>query len=344
MQLPLTDIFADDIPIYLSSEGRWLVVVWAALLGGIFGSFMNVVIYRLPRRLSLSHPGSRCPACQHPIRWYDNVPIVGWLKLRGRCRDCRAPISPRYPLVEALVAAVSALVAWSEGMSEMVQAAPGGMFTLQLELYAFHLLLVGTLICAAMIEFDGHLLPAPMWISVLMVGLLAPIVQPDLRPIGSVLLTAVGNTLPPPASAFVDGAAGLLAAFSIGIVPWITWLSTARQSKLASASSAVAELLLVGAFLGDQPVLAIGLGSMALYFATRVVARKWPVVGRFGWAGPVALVTLIWIVCWPGGFLFAPGLAADHQWVSAIGVGLIMAVLAIILQFVPLPEQPEQKL
>src|ERR1700759_3894269 len=76
--------------------------VLAAILGAIVGSFLNVVAYRLPRKESLLHPGSRCPQCETPIKPYDNVPVLGWLWLRGRCRACGASISWRYPLVEAL--------------------------------------------------------------------------------------------------------------------------------------------------------------------------------------------------------------------------------------------------
>ena len=73
----------------------------AGVMGAVFGSFLNVVAYRLPRRESLVKPRSRCPACGTPVRPYDNVPILSWLLLRGHCRNCAAPISPRYPLVEA---------------------------------------------------------------------------------------------------------------------------------------------------------------------------------------------------------------------------------------------------
>src|SRR2546426_12342048 len=76
--------------------------VMAFILGTILGSFLNVVIYRLPRNLSIVRPGSRCPHCQTPIRPQDNIPLVSFLVLRGRCRVCRAPIGWRYPLVEAV--------------------------------------------------------------------------------------------------------------------------------------------------------------------------------------------------------------------------------------------------
>jgi leader peptidase (prepilin peptidase)/N-methyltransferase len=79
---------------------------FAGLLGAIFGSFLNVVAYRLPRHESLVTPASRCPKCATPVKPYDNIPILSWLLLRGHCRSCAAPISPRYPLVEALTAAL----------------------------------------------------------------------------------------------------------------------------------------------------------------------------------------------------------------------------------------------
>ena len=78
----------------------------AGLFGAIFGSFLNVVAYRLPRRESLVKPASHCPSCDTPVKPYDNIPILSWLLLRGRCRSCGTRISPRYPLVEALTAAL----------------------------------------------------------------------------------------------------------------------------------------------------------------------------------------------------------------------------------------------
>lgn len=77
-----------------------LMLTGVGVLGALFGSFSNVLIHRLPRNLSVVAPRSACPSCRAPIAWYDNVPVLSWLLLRGRCRHCAAPISPRYPLVE----------------------------------------------------------------------------------------------------------------------------------------------------------------------------------------------------------------------------------------------------
>lgn len=81
-----------------------LVASVAAILGMIFGSFINVVAYRVPADRSVIRPPSACPNCAHPIRHRDNIPVISWMLLRGRCRDCDAPISARYPVVEAATA------------------------------------------------------------------------------------------------------------------------------------------------------------------------------------------------------------------------------------------------
>ena len=89
-----------------SETTRWILAIWLAAVGGCIGSFLNVVVYRLPRGMSLVRPGSRCPNCSHAIRLWHNIPVFGWLMLRGKCFDCRKPIAKRYPIVEASVAAL----------------------------------------------------------------------------------------------------------------------------------------------------------------------------------------------------------------------------------------------
>src|SRR3954454_5029762 len=86
-----------------------VAAVVAGILGAIIGSFLNVVAYRLPRKQSLLHPPSACPSCGTPIKPYDNVPVLGWLWLRGKCRACGAPISLQYPLVEFVTGVLCAL-------------------------------------------------------------------------------------------------------------------------------------------------------------------------------------------------------------------------------------------
>jgi leader peptidase (prepilin peptidase) / N-methyltransferase len=119
-------------------------IATAGLVGALLGSFLNVVIHRLPRGESLVSPGSRCPSCGAPVRARDNVPLVSWLVLRGRCRNCGAPISPRYPTVELITAAAFGAVVAVRGFDEGL---------------ALELPLVACLIALAGIDLDHKLLP-----------------------------------------------------------------------------------------------------------------------------------------------------------------------------------------
>lgn len=95
----------------MSAESAyWLVAAVAGVFGLLFGSFLNVCIARMPEDRSVVSPGSACPHCGSPVRPYDNVPVLAWLWLRGRCRDCRAPISALYPVVEALFGVLAVLL------------------------------------------------------------------------------------------------------------------------------------------------------------------------------------------------------------------------------------------
>lgn len=94
-----------------------VLAVLGGILGALLGSFLNVCISRLPKRESVVRPRSRCPRCETPIAWYDNIPVLAWILLRGRCRACRAPISAMYPLVELAVALLWGWMAWRHGVS-----------------------------------------------------------------------------------------------------------------------------------------------------------------------------------------------------------------------------------
>lgn len=129
----------------------------AAAFGLIIGSFLNVVAYRLPRGESLATPGSHCPSCDTPVRAYDNVPLLSWLALRGRCRGCAEPISRRYPLVEALTAALFAAVA-------VVHANDPTMLVLGIVLVAF-------LVPIALIDADHRIIPNRLTLPAAVAGL-----------------------------------------------------------------------------------------------------------------------------------------------------------------------------
>ena len=119
-------------------------VALATILGAAIGSFLNVVAYRLPRRESLIHPPSRCPGCDTAIRPYDNIPVLGWLLLRGRCRKCSMRIAPRYPVVEALTAILAvAVVLVRHGAHDL----------------ALGLTLLAVLVPVALIDLDHRIIP-----------------------------------------------------------------------------------------------------------------------------------------------------------------------------------------
>lgn len=122
-----------------------IVLLPAAAFGLIIGSFLNVVAYRLPARVSLATPASRCPSCETPIKPYDNIPVLSWLLLRGHCRSCSEPIAPRYPLVEALTALLFAAVV-------AVHHADTAQLVLGLVLVAF-------LVPISLIDLDHKLIP-----------------------------------------------------------------------------------------------------------------------------------------------------------------------------------------
>src|SRR5262245_11591944 len=96
-------------------DGLWYLT--AAALGALIGSFLNVCIYRLPRGESIVWPGSHCPSCGSPIAWYDNIPVLSYLFLLGRCRKCGVPISMRYPVVEAANAVGYVLILATFGLN-----------------------------------------------------------------------------------------------------------------------------------------------------------------------------------------------------------------------------------
>ena len=100
-----------------------VIVVLAGIYGSMLGSFLNVCVYRLPRDESVIRPRSRCPKCGNPVAWRDNIPVISWLLLRGRCRHCTEPISIQYPIVELAVGLVWAFAVWQYGVSVAALAA-----------------------------------------------------------------------------------------------------------------------------------------------------------------------------------------------------------------------------
>ena len=213
-----------------------------ALFGLCVGSFLNVVIHRwplmlerawreesaellgveieLPAPISLSRPASRCPACGHRIRWFENIPIVSWLRLRGRCSACQAPISPRYPLVEVFTGVAFAAIGWRFGETPQAVLWCGA---------------AAVLIALAGIDWDTTYLPDNLTLPLLWAGLVA---------------AALGWTLP-----LADAVWGAVAGYlSLWSVYWLFKLTTGKEVMGFGDFKLLAAL---GAWLGLKMILPI---------------------------------------------------------------------------------------
>ncbi len=133
------------------------------MFGACIGSFLNVVIYRLPLGQSVVSPPSRCPQCGYRLRWYDNIPVFGWLLLGGRCRKCRNPISIQYPIVELITALLFVLVVW---------VTPPG------PLLVSRLILVCILIALFGIDLEHQILPNSITLPGIVAGVLLSFIAP----------------------------------------------------------------------------------------------------------------------------------------------------------------------
>jgi leader peptidase (prepilin peptidase)/N-methyltransferase len=159
-----------------------LVIAFIFAFGAAWGSFLNVLVYRLPREVSvLREPPSSCPACATPIRWYDNIPLVSWLALRGRCRSCKVPISVRYPLVElaAGVLAVLAFLRWGVSVTGV-----------EVTVFAWVSLALG------LIDLDFQILPDVLTYPSIVFGLVCSALGGYTWWLDSLLGAAVGALLP----------------------------------------------------------------------------------------------------------------------------------------------------
>jgi leader peptidase (prepilin peptidase)/N-methyltransferase len=229
-----------------------------ALFGLCIGSFLNVVIHRLPLMLergwkmesadllgvaheaappiTLSTPRSRCPSCGHAITWYENIPLVSWLWLRARCSACRAPISARYPIVELATAALFALVGWRFG------AQPVAL------LWCFFCAVLVTL---AGIDWDTTLLPDNLTLPLLWAG---------------VVSAALGWTIPL-ADAIWGATAGYLSLWS---VYWLFKLTTGKDGMGFGDFKLLGAL---GAWLGWKMILPILLGASVIGAIVGIVMK-----------------------------------------------------------------------
>ena len=269
--MPLAAIPLDALP--------WLIGVWLFVFGGVIGSFLNVVIYRVPEEISLVHPGSHCPRCKTPIRWFDNVPIFGWLILRGRCRDCGDAISARYPAVEAATAAMFVVLGLAECVrygANLPSAAERTIADLW-GIYTYHLLLLCTLLAAAGIEFDGRRVPPRLFAPAMIAGLAAPVFWPHLHPVHA--CSAIQGWL----AGTVDGPTGLAAGLLFG------W--GASRVWRPNDTGLICGLGVVGVFLGWQAAVVLATAVAAVCLLPPARRRQTPIA----W---LAVATFVWILTW----------------------------------------------
>ena len=280
---------------------RWIFAAWFLFLGGAVGSFLNVVVYRLPEGLGIAWPGSRCPRCKHAIRWYDNIPVLGWLWLRGRCRDCGRPISSRYPLVEGITAALFVLLLLVEvfhaGHNLPLRTAPaagqpqGYLPAQTVAICLLHLGLLSTLMASALMTLDDNRPPRRLFAPLLAAGLIAPIFCPWLHP----QPTGPGMVHYAWAGA-IDSLVGLGIGYYLGRAA--RWLGR-RVAGVGRAGYQVwGETVLLGVVLGWQAALALLPLAMVLEELTRLAALRWPRLGRLTAAVWLLPLTLFWILDW----------------------------------------------
>ena len=149
---------------------EWILTVFVFALGCCIGSFLNVVIYRLPREKSLVSPGSACPHCGKPIRFYDNIPLVSWIALRAKCRNCKAPISARYFIVELLTGSVFLclyITYFHMSLRPVLHGVQGAWFV-----YVLHLILLSAFIAASGIDLELWIIPLSVCWLVTAAGLI----------------------------------------------------------------------------------------------------------------------------------------------------------------------------
>lgn len=287
-----------------------LLIIWFMLFGSAIGSFLNVVIYRMPLGQSLSFPSSHCPKCKHSIRWYDNVPVFGWIFLRGKCRDCREPISVRYPLIEAtcglLFGVLSALVFYRTQRIEM-----DGVSWI---FYAALLLI--TLLAAGMIQWDRRKVPWKLFVPVIVISLvfswefgflhpvpyysLAPFEKkgdmrespPSVRKNGKSAEEFRNPLIPRPGKWYENFGGGIDAVLG-GILGLITALIVFPQIEKEQRNSWVFAMICVGLSCGWQVAVFSGGITLISLFAAGIVLRMRPLPCLHLWAAVFFALALL---------------------------------------------------
>ena len=218
----------------------YIMEIWIFLMGLCIGSFLNVCIYRLPGGQSISDPPrSQCPFCHHRIHFYDNIPVLSFLWLRGRCRHCREPISTRYPIVELLSASFAVCTALKFGVS--VEA---------LMYYVF----ICALIVITFIDIDHQIIPDIISLPGIAVFFLAAF--PERHPIGFFkmlpdALVSLADRLPLPAMTYNAVMGILVGGGSLYLVAWVYYLLTGKEGM---GGGDIKLLAMIGAMIGWEGV------------------------------------------------------------------------------------------
>jgi leader peptidase (prepilin peptidase)/N-methyltransferase len=230
-------------------------------IGTIVGSFLNVCIYRLPWEKSVIWPGSRCPRCLHAIAAGDNVPIVGWLRLGGRCRDCGTRIAVRYPLVEALCGLLFLGLFLVDGASQ--RTSWGEIPPAALLVWFYHAVLVSLLVAATFIDYDLWIIPDEITFTGMALGLGLGTLFPEIR-----LEPAARHTH---TDALIVGVVGLLVGG--GLTEFFRLAGSLVARKEAMGFGDVTLMAMIGAFLGWQA--AVLTFFIAPFFGLAHALWKW---------------------------------------------------------------------
>jgi uncharacterized protein (TIGR00730 family) len=330
LELPL---FAGIGYAELPWSANLLIALFLWGYGSVVGSFMNVVVWRLPGGKSVIMPRSRCPKCGNAIRWFDNVPVLGWLWLLGRCRNCRMPISARYPVVETGVALLFIAMAFvgpttsGRNLPETgILLAPPLRLPLMHHLwliYVYHLLMFCTLICMALIRYDRQPVPRRLFYPALFVGLIAPLIWPELHPVAFAAPVHIGDRW----IALLDGTVGFAVAASLALVRRFVW---ADRDPVTQPIPDVLSAALVGLFLGWQAAVLVIIVAGAGHCWTLRMSHARPRLRRFSWAGHLVIAAIVYIVFWRVLDQSAPWLASRAT-VAVFSSGFF--VIALITWF-----------
>ena len=240
---------------YIHADFPWFFATLAFLLGAIWGSFLNVCIYRIPAGRSVVFPGSTC-ACGQPISWYHNIPIVSWLLLRGKAACCGVPFSVRYPAIELLTAV---LFLWVWLIHAPLVAMLGMVF-------------ITILLCSTFIDLDHMIIPDRFSIGGMVLGVALSVFFPALHHVEAVGLVAR-------AQALVHSIVG--AMVGAGLVYWISVLGEIVFRKPAMGEGDVKFVGMIGAFCGWQGAVFSMFGGA---FVGSLVLLPVLLLGRvFGW-------------------------------------------------------------